>query len=88
MFVTNSEFGQAYFNRTGKQTTNLASINLTQLRACPIPLPPLAEQKRIVAEVERRLAAARRLEETVAANLRRLARLRQAILKAAFAGEL
>ncbi|RMG90219.1 MAG: hypothetical protein D6706_20000, partial [Chloroflexi bacterium] len=58
------------------------------LRSYIFPLPPLAEQERIVAEVERRLAAARRLEETVAANLRRLARLRQAILKAAFAGEL
>jgi len=41
-------FGQIYFMREGKQTTNLASINLTKLSAFPVPLPPLSEQHRIV----------------------------------------
>jgi type I restriction enzyme, S subunit len=35
-----------------KQTTNLASINKTQLRGCIIAMPPLAEQHRIVAKVD------------------------------------
>ena len=31
-----------------KQTTNLASINMTQLKSFPVPIPPLREQSRIV----------------------------------------
>lgn len=88
MYCTNSEQGQAYFVEAAKQTTNLASVNLTQLRACPIPLPPVSEQHRIVAEVERRLSVAQELETTIAANLARSGRLRQAILVQAFAGKL
>ena len=46
----------------------------------------LAEQDRIVAEVERRLSVIEELEATVAANLKRAARLRQSVLVRAFAG--
>ncbi|NNJ12576.1 hypothetical protein EKD04_019810 [Chloroflexales bacterium ZM16-3] len=53
-----------------------------------IPLPPLAEQRRIVAEVERRLSVVSAMEATVTASLKRAERLRQAILKRAFAGKL
>ena len=48
------------------------------------PLPPLAEQIRIVAEVERRLSVIDQLEATVSANLKRATRLRQSILQKAF----
>jgi len=53
-----------------------------------IPLPPLGEQSRIVAEVERRLSVVEELEATVAANLQRATRLRQSILQKAFEGRL
>ena len=53
-----------------------------------MPLPPLPEQHRIVAEVERRLSVVAELEATVAANLARAGRLRQAVLKRAFEGRL
>jgi type I restriction enzyme S subunit len=74
--------------KEGKQTTNLASINLTKLSAFPVPLPPLAEQHRIVAEVERRLSVADELEKTIEHSLKQAQRLRQSILKRAFEGKL
>lgn len=88
MCYTNSQLGQAYFLRAAKQTTNLASINRTQLRSCPVPLPPLEEQFRIVQEIDRLISTIDETEATVEANLRRAARLRQAILKRAFEGKL
>lgn len=53
----------------------------------PIPLPPLAEQKRIVEEVERRLSVIEELEATLSTNLQRATRLRQSILQKAFNSE-
>ena len=57
-----SGFAKDYFLRCSKQTTNLASINMTQLRATPVPLPPLPVQREFVALVERveRLRAVQR----------------------------
>lgn len=40
--------GKAYFLSCAKQTTNLASINSTQLRQFPLPLPSTEEQDRIL----------------------------------------
>ena len=63
-------------------------LSLEVLREIPVPLPPLAEQQRIVAEVERRLSVVHELEQTIDSNLKRASRLRQAILKRAFEGKL
>ncbi len=63
-------------------------LNLGEIRSIVLPLPPLAEQRRIVAEVERRLSVVEELEAVVAANLQRAVRLRQSILQKAFTGEL
>ena len=72
-------------NATGSTIQNLG---LKAMNDFPIPLPPLAEQERIVAEVERRLSVVDNLEQVVKANLKRAERLRQAVLKEAFAGRL
>jgi type I restriction enzyme, S subunit len=63
-------------------------INTEQLLSMPVAVPPLAEQRRIVAEVERLLSALDVMESAVEVNLRRAGRLRQAILKRAFEGKL
>jgi type I restriction enzyme S subunit len=63
-------------------------LNLTNLRELVIWLPPMDEQRRIVAEVERRLSVVQELERQVEAAQRRAERLRQAILKHAFEGRL
>ena len=47
-----SPFAKSYFLRCSKQTTNLASINMTQLRATPIPLPSVRLQRRFDAMAE------------------------------------
>lgn len=75
----NSTTARDYFAGSSKQTTNLASINMTQLRSCSFPMPPLAEQHRIVAKVDElmtlcdqlkaQLILARQLNEKLAAVL-------------------
>jgi hypothetical protein len=49
---------------------------------------PLAEQTRIVAEVERRLSVVAEVEAVVSTNLQRATRLRQSILQKVFTGKL
>lgn len=46
--VSASAIGKGYFLRSSKQSTNLASINSSQLNAFEIPLPNLAEQEAVV----------------------------------------
>src|SRR5262249_10993679 len=81
-------FGQKWFTRTGKQTTNLASINKGVLSRFPVPLAPTNEQQRIVAKIEELfsdLDAGVAALERAKANLKRY---RAAVLKAAVEGTL
>ena len=71
-----------------KSSAGHQRISLSDLREFRIPLPPLAEQRRIVADVERRLSVVQQTEATVEASLARAERLRQSILKQAFSGKL
>jgi type I restriction enzyme, S subunit len=49
-FVIESDIAKRYFHRVAKRTSNLASINMTQVRAFQFPVPPAtAEQREIVA---------------------------------------
>jgi type I restriction enzyme S subunit len=79
---------QIYFQREGKQTTNLASINLNVLRNLRIPLPPPAEQRRIVDEIENALSICDAAERSVDSAQRRIHRLRKSLLRLAFDGRL
>lgn len=60
---------------------------LTNIRELRVALPPLAEQRRIMAEVERRLSVAA-VESVLAASMARAGRLRQSVLKSAFEGKM
>ena len=71
---------------TGTAIPNVKGVK--ELKALPIPLAPIPEQIRIVTELDRRLSVAAEVEAVVAALLARSARLRQAILKQAFSGQL
>ncbi len=81
-------FGQHWFTKTGKQTTNLASINKGILRRFPVPIAPFKEQRRIVAKIEELFSdhdAAVAALKRAKANLKRY---RAAVLKAAVEGKL
>jgi type I restriction enzyme S subunit len=76
------------FQQIARWTTNIAHLGADRFAKLAFPLPPLAEQTRIVAEVERRLSVVEELESVVTANLQRATRLRQSILQKAFTGNL
>lgn len=73
-----------YFLGCAKRTTNLASINMTQLRALPVLLPPLTLQK----EFASRVSDIRVMQDEQAASRRRLDDLFHSMLHRAFNGEL
>jgi type I restriction enzyme S subunit len=73
--------------RRAKTTVGQSNLTLELCRLLPLPIAPLAEQHRIVAEVERHLSLANEAESQVNANLQRAERLRQAILASAFSPE-
>ena len=64
---------------------NQQALNKRLVEQIPLPLPPLAEQVRIVTEVDRHLSIVREVEAEVDNNLKRAQALRQATLATAFA---
>ncbi len=67
-----------------------SGLNLThdRFRTLTIPLPPLAEQKRIVAKIEELFSELEAGEESLRVARRQLGVYRQSLLQQAFAGEL
>ncbi|MEQ1736875.1 MAG: restriction endonuclease subunit S, partial [Rhodoglobus sp.] len=51
-YLAQSPYGKAYFLHVAHKTTNLACINTTKLKAFPVILPPLEEQREIVEILE------------------------------------
>jgi type I restriction enzyme S subunit len=63
---------------------NSPSITNDQFEKSLIPLPPLSEQKRIVAEIEKQLAKTKQLKEHIIANQQATEQLLKALLHKAF----
>lgn len=78
-----SDYGRSYFLSCAKRSTNLASINSTQLKALPIPLVPMVEQARFVAVMETATKAARASEDMVD----RLVQEKSALMSALLTGK-
>ena len=72
-------------NREG---TTVQSVKTETLRAFQLPIPPLAEQKRIVAKVETLLARVNAARQRLAKVPALLKRFRQSVLAAACSGQL
>lgn len=72
----------------GKVGIGQPNVNATKLSELVLPLPPLEEQRKIVNEIDRVLSVGEKVDRTLKNELQRAQRLRQAILKQAFEGEL
>jgi type I restriction enzyme S subunit len=86
LIVFRAQLQARRYMKIAKITTNIAHLGAQRFAAVEFPLAPLAEQRRIVAEVERRFSVLDQVEATVNASLRRCGQLRQAVLKKAFRG--
>jgi type I restriction enzyme S subunit len=84
----NSPAGRQWIKRVVSQQVGQANVNGSKLKACAIPMPPAAEQARIVEEVERVFSLVFATALQTKHDLDRCARLRQSILKWAFEGRL
>jgi type I restriction enzyme S subunit len=80
LYVLRSPRMQAAFRASSSQTTNIANISLGRMRPLLFPLPPLAEQRRIVAKVDQLLALVDDLETQLAASRATAAKLLDAII--------
>ncbi len=83
-----NSYGQRWFMREGRQSVNLASINMTILRSFPVPLPPSEEQEVIVDAVEDQFSVLDHVEKDLEIKLKSTDALRESILLDAFAGRL
>ena len=84
----NSPIGRQYMFRERKQMTGQANVNSKKLKALPISLPPLPEQRRIVTyldDLQAKVDAIKALQAKTAAELDALL---PSILDKAFKGEL
>ncbi|MBT2663934.1 restriction endonuclease subunit S [Bacillus sp. ISL-4] len=82
-FLVGSEYGKSYFLKCAKQTTNLASINSTQLKAFPVLLPPQNEQIEIVKNLNSVNAKIKKEQETLA----NLQTLKQGLMQSLLTGK-
>lgn len=87
-FYLQSDTGRMRLTENAKWAVNQASINQQDVAKTPLPLPPLAEQEVIAAEVEQQLTLAKEVQSGLAVDVKRSSRLRQSILKRAFEGKL
>lgn len=83
-WLVGSLHGKRYFLRQAKQTTGIATINLTQLRNFPLILPPLTLQQQFAAIVE----SVERQKVSMKAHLAELDDLFGSLQQRAFNGEL
>jgi len=83
-WLIGSARGKRYFLRSAKQTTGIATINMTQLRGFPLLLPPVKLQR----EFARRLAAVECVKSAQRKSLANLNAAFSSLQHRAFRGEL
>lgn len=76
------------FKKVAQWSTNIAHLTKTRFSALPFPVPPLAEQKRIVAEASKRLQASAAQRALIETSLARIPAMIEQLLGAAMNGSL
>lgn len=79
-----TQYAKRYFLSCAKRSSNLASVNSTQLKAFPVPLPPIQLQEKFISVVEQCVQATERLAE----GLKDVGRLFASMMDKAFTGQL
>jgi type I restriction enzyme S subunit len=84
IWLLGSPYGKAYFLKSAKQTTGIASINKRQLSGFPVILPPIGLQ----AEFEKKVQLVNRAIETTKAANKSIGCLFSSLQHRAFSGQL
>ena len=83
-----SPSGRDAIERVASSTSGLYTLSLSKVAAIPVPVPPDAERRRILGEVERRITVLDAVGQELTRQQMQSTRLRQSILKRAFEGRL
>lgn len=86
--VLSSEIGRIAIESKARTTAGQFNVNLATLRGIPIPLSPVAEQKKIIETVQQSFSLIEHTEKMVQQNIARSKYLRSSTLKHAFEGKL
>jgi type I restriction enzyme, S subunit len=84
----NAGESRRFLEKRIRTTAGQSGISGGDIKVTPLPIPPLAEQHQIVAEVEARTTAIDHLEAELDRQITRSNRLRQSTLASAFSGRL
>ncbi|MBP5429355.1 MAG: restriction endonuclease subunit S [Elusimicrobiaceae bacterium] len=82
-FLTTAETKQ-YFRKNARTTTNISNISSDSILSLQIPVPPLAEQKRIVKKIEELFGVIDEQVKRLEATQEALVSYRQSVLNAYF----
>ncbi len=85
---TSTDAARTYFFLRSKQSTNLASINQTNVRELPVPMPPAHERASILKELNRFNSAVEHLQLHATSHIARLREYRSSLISAAVTGQL
>lgn len=86
--VLSSSIGKEYFKNASKQTTNLASINSTQLKAFKISCPSINIQKKIMSKTRKMQELESVLRTKLEFTSKLVDQMKKSIIKNAFEGKL
>lgn len=86
-YLLASPHGASFLARHTKGVAQ-TGINLSDLRAFPVPIPSAAEQAEIVRKIEQQFLAVERIVQEASLAASRISRLDQSILDKAFSGQL
>lgn len=81
MALLRSAYARSTLIDSSSQTTNIANISLSKLRPLPFPLPPRAEQNRIVARVDELMRLCDALRQRLVASQTTQSHLAEALVE-------